>query len=150
DWRKLGLAACALVPIYTRFTACRMSEGVAPLPPLAHQWAASYRTAGACRRRLLALHQTRNHALVHPRLGQSNRHGNGEQRYRKSLQHDLFLPKVMCANFMPADIYNGTIHVRFGSLADMAACPINVCFTPQSRHRLSALACPLSAKNRHR
>ena len=30
------------------------------------------------------------------------------------------------------------IHVRFGSKADIAASPINVRFTPKSRHRLSA------------
>src|SRR6516162_9616590 len=34
-------------------------------------------------------------------------------------------------------------HVRFGSKADIAAYSINVCFTPESGHRLGKLACPL-------
>jgi hypothetical protein len=38
--------------------------------------------------------------------------------------------------------------VRFGS-ADMAACPIDVRFTPKSGHQLSEFGCPLSAKSGH-
>jgi hypothetical protein len=38
------------------------------------------------------------------------------------------------------------VDVRFGSEADMAKGPTNVCFTPESGHQLSARGCPLSAK----
>ena len=37
-------------------------------------------------------------------------------------------------------------HVRFGSLADIEARPINVRFTPESGHRNSVVECPLCAK----
>jgi hypothetical protein len=40
-------------------------------------------------------------------------------------------------------------NVRFGSKADIAVRPGNVCFTPESRHRLSALGGPLCAKSGH-
>jgi hypothetical protein len=36
-------------------------------------------------------------------------------------------------------------YVRFGSLADIAACPSDVRFTPESRHSAARLKCPLSA-----
>src|SRR6516162_7666866 len=39
--------------------------------------------------------------------------------------------------------------VRFGSKADIGACPRHVRFTPKSGHWLSALGCPLCAKSRH-
>ncbi len=42
-----------------------------------------------------------------------------------------------------------TADVRFGSGTDIEAHPPNVRFTPQSRRRLSALGCPLSAKSGH-
>jgi hypothetical protein len=42
------------------------------------------------------------------------------------------------------------MHVRFGPLADIAGCLIDVRFTPESGHRLSALGCPLSANKGHR
>jgi hypothetical protein len=40
-------------------------------------------------------------------------------------------------------------NVRFGSKADIAARPVNVCFTPESGHSLIAPGCPLCAKSRH-
>jgi hypothetical protein len=40
---------------------------------------------------------------------------------------------------------DGRANVRFGSKADIAAYSINVCFTPESGHRLGKLACPLCA-----
>jgi hypothetical protein len=40
-------------------------------------------------------------------------------------------------------------NVRFGSKADMGAWLIDVRFTPESRHRRSALECPLCAKSGH-
>jgi hypothetical protein len=39
--------------------------------------------------------------------------------------------------------------VRFGSKADMTACPRDVRFTPKSGHQLSALGCPLCARSGH-
>src|SRR5262249_47897829 len=39
-------------------------------------------------------------------------------------------------------------HVRFGSKADIDDHSDDVCFTPESGHRLSALGCPLCAKSR--
>src|SRR6516165_2111495 len=35
--------------------------------------------------------------------------------------------------------------VRYGSKADISACPINVCFTPKSGHWNSVAKCPLCA-----
>jgi hypothetical protein len=40
-------------------------------------------------------------------------------------------------------------HVRFGSKADIGACPRDVRFTPKSRHWNSVSKCPLCAKSRH-
>jgi hypothetical protein len=40
-------------------------------------------------------------------------------------------------------------HVRFGSKADIGALPINVRFTPKSRHWNSAARSPLCAESRH-
>jgi hypothetical protein len=40
-------------------------------------------------------------------------------------------------------------HVRFGSKADIAVRPRNVCFTPESRHSSAQLPCPLCAKSGH-
>ena len=40
-------------------------------------------------------------------------------------------------------------HFRFGSKADIRACPINVRFTPKSGRSSSALGCLLCATNRH-
>src|SRR6516162_5560760 len=37
------------------------------------------------------------------------------------------------------------VHVRFGSKADIGARPLNVRFTPESRHWNSAARCPLCA-----
>jgi hypothetical protein len=39
-------------------------------------------------------------------------------------------------------------YVRFGSKADMAACPINVRFTPKSGHCRTTLGCPLWVKSK--
>jgi len=39
-----------------------------------------------------------------------------------------------------------TVHVRFGSKADILGYQRDVRFTPKSGHRLSVLRCPLSAK----
>src|SRR6516165_4786422 len=39
------------------------------------------------------------------------------------------------------------VHVRFGSKADIKACPRDVRFTPKSGHRLSLSGCPLCAKS---
>jgi hypothetical protein len=38
--------------------------------------------------------------------------------------------------------------VRFGSKADIELAPVDVRFTPESGHQLSALGCPLSARSR--
>src|SRR5262249_31824985 len=38
-------------------------------------------------------------------------------------------------------------HVRFGSKADIGACPRHVRFTPKSGHRNSVVECPLCAKS---
>src|SRR5262249_7931086 len=40
-------------------------------------------------------------------------------------------------------------NVRFGSLADIEALPLNVRFTPKSRHWNSVCECPLCAKSGH-
>ena len=40
-------------------------------------------------------------------------------------------------------------HVRFGSKADIARGQLNVRFTPNSGHWISAARCPLCAKSRH-
>ena len=45
--------------------------------------------------------------------------------------------------------HSWTIHVRFGSLADIEDCPTDVRFTPKSRHRNSVVECPLCAKSGH-
>ena len=37
--------------------------------------------------------------------------------------------------------------VRFGSVTDIEEPPSDVCFTPQSRHRLSALGCPADVRH---
>jgi len=42
-----------------------------------------------------------------------------------------------------------TAYVRFGSKADISACPRHVRFTPKSRHSSARLACPLCAKSGH-
>ena len=42
---------------------------------------------------------------------------------------------------------SGSPNVHFGSLADIAAQLRDVCFTPESGHRLSALECPLCARS---
>jgi hypothetical protein len=42
---------------------------------------------------------------------------------------------------------NPATHVRFGSKADIEAPFANVRFTPESRHRLNVLECPLCAKS---
>src|SRR5215813_6475836 len=41
-------------------------------------------------------------------------------------------------------------HVRFGSKADIGAPPINVRFTPESRHMQCTSACPRRGKSGHR
>src|SRR5262249_55397492 len=48
-----------------------------------------------------------------------------------------------------SSVQEGVIDVRFGSKADIGASPINVRFTPKSRHSLPRLACPLCANSRH-
>jgi len=45
--------------------------------------------------------------------------------------------------------HSAEANVRFGSKADIAAPPTNVCFTPESGHRNSVVECPLCATNRH-
>jgi len=42
-----------------------------------------------------------------------------------------------------------TVHVRYGSLADIAAAIPNVRFTPESGHRRKRSSCPLSANSGH-
>src|SRR6516164_4836040 len=46
--------------------------------------------------------------------------------------------------------FGGRLNVRYGSKADIGALPINVRFTPKSRHRNSVTECPLCAKSGHR
>jgi hypothetical protein len=41
------------------------------------------------------------------------------------------------------------VDIRFGSKADIGGSLANVCFTPNSGHRISAAKCPLCAKSRH-
>ena len=66
---------------------------MAPLALLAQHWLTTdCDTTETCCSRLLALGAPRGHLPVPPRLSQSNRHDNGEQRYRESPQHGLFLP----------------------------------------------------------
>src|SRR5262249_31841312 len=45
--------------------------------------------------------------------------------------------------------WKGSRNVRFGSKADIAARPVDVRFTPKSRHCGARLACPLRAKSGH-
>ena len=74
-----------------------MRHGVAPLPLVADcSGGAGSRTAETSRSRLLALGAGRHHGLVRMgRVRHSNRHGNCEQRYGKSLQHGFtILPRL--------------------------------------------------------
>jgi hypothetical protein len=41
-----------------------------------------------------------------------------------------------------------SLHVRFGSLADIEANQSQVRFTPESGHQMARMVCPLSAKSR--
>ena len=59
-----------------------------PLPLLAQHWLiGECDTTVTCCSRLLPHDAIRDRVLVPLRLSQSNRHGNGEQRYRESPQH---------------------------------------------------------------
>jgi hypothetical protein len=96
--RKLGLAACALVHVNALLRADthpRHRPAMAPLPLLAqHQLTTKSDTTGTCCSRLLANSAQRGPLPMPLRLSQSNRHGNGEQRYRESPQHGFFLPSL--------------------------------------------------------
>jgi len=67
---------------------------MAPLPLLAQHWLTGKCDTTETRCSRLLVKGTQRGPLPMPlRLSQSNRHGNGEQRYRESPQHVLFLPK---------------------------------------------------------
>jgi hypothetical protein len=58
------------------------------------------------------------------------------------------IPLILADCLIAAEMIVAHHNVRFGSKADMTAGICDVCFTPKSGHRLSALACPLCATSR--
>jgi len=56
-------------------------------------------------------------------------------------------PKDGRGQFQKFKRLKNSLDVRFGSKADISACPRHVRFTPKSRHSLPQPACPLCAKS---
>ena len=66
---------------------------------------------------------------------------------RRLIRHTAYGHRVICALPPKADMCGALADVRFVPKADIAACPRDVCITPESGYRTDELACRLSAMN---